>query len=413
MQNNLVAPIKKITLPGCYYGLKGEVEWCVVNQDGSIAQDGGKQNLILDSGLDMIGTPSGSYNLGYAIPEVMENCAVGTGNSTPIVAQNALDTEIARTNNYLLSPQGSCGSFLPDAYTLQHVRTFDFPLGSINTTIYEAGFSPITTPGNNLFSRVLLNAPTGITVTSLQILRLKYTLTVTYGVANTWTTDTVTITGIGDIGYGVDVAQYKYRSQYIGYESGGTPTRYDNTFFTNCVDVDTGHTSPGKIKANAANAMSGEPGNYWLTGNPAYTSANHTTGVVLFANTTYVDETYVDAQGTILGAGAGHNGWGALISTVIGTNKISNPTENNDNTFRFRTTASPFTDVSGGGPYSDRFIFMDVNQGNGDIQWLTGPGYVNPYGFNMNGNVYFFTTPITKTNHYTLQINFRTSWGRV
>lgn len=132
-------------------------------------------NLILDNGLTQIAA--------YTWAQAFRYCAVGTGNSTPTASQQALDAEAARTANYLTGT-GNCGTTNPAQNVWVHKRTFDFPLGALNGTYAEVGFSPVSSPGPNLFSRSLIQSsgvPTAVTVTSSQQLRVIYTLTVTVG----------------------------------------------------------------------------------------------------------------------------------------------------------------------------------------------------------------------------------------
>jgi len=187
--------------------MKGRVRWAVFNADGSIDNGGTLQpdmpsnNLILDQGIDQLDT-----NLLCAL---FENCAVGTGTSTPAATQVELDNEKGRTNNYVSS---LCGTTFPadgsSPYTITMKRGFDFPQGSLDSSTdgdyTEIGFSHSSSAGQNLFSRALIKDENdntiSVTVSSDQILRIAYELDVTLEPSSK-TSDTFDITNIGTIGY--------------------------------------------------------------------------------------------------------------------------------------------------------------------------------------------------------------------
>lgn len=177
-------------------GLKGRVAWEVLTESGFVirSSQGERSNLILNQGLDQLAS--------YSLAAVSSYCAVGTGNADPIYSQVGLVNEVARTNNYK-SGTGDCGSFWVSPTVCEFKRTYDFPIGALNGTYYEIGFSPIGTTGDNLFSRTLLKDgggnPTGVTVGSSQQLRVIYTLSVSLEPA-TATAGVVDISGVGELG---------------------------------------------------------------------------------------------------------------------------------------------------------------------------------------------------------------------
>jgi len=191
--------------------MKGRVRWAVFNADGSIDNGGTLQpdmpsnNLILDQGIDQLDT-----NLLCAL---FENCAVGTGTSTPDASQVGLDDEKARTNNWNTD---LCETVLPadgsSPYTITFKRGFDFPKGSLDSSsdgdYAELGFSPNTSAGQNLFSRALIKDGSGNTITvsvaSDQILRIAYELDFTLGPSSP-TAGSADITNIGTINYDIQV----------------------------------------------------------------------------------------------------------------------------------------------------------------------------------------------------------------
>jgi hypothetical protein len=182
----------------------GFVEWQVVNPDGSVAQRGAHPNLILDQGLNQMGTS-------LTIVGLFGVCAVGTGNSTPVVAQIGLDAEVARTASFQTGNDSGGtpynGTRGVSYGSLEYKRTFNFAIGALNGTYFELGFSSTTTPGNNLFSRALFKDgsgnPVGVAINSSQQLRVSYFLTfsINGGSGNSTTGHEVSITGVGTVGY--------------------------------------------------------------------------------------------------------------------------------------------------------------------------------------------------------------------
>lgn len=154
------------------FGLKGRVESIQVLERGIIVREyDGFDNLILDNGLEMV-----AFN---AVAALFSAAAIGTGNTVPANNQVALTSEAARTQT--LFAAGTTNS-TPETFIFS--RTFDFIEGTLNGNYTELGFSNSSTANAPLFSRVLIQSsgvPTAITVTSTQRLRVKYSLTVTFG----------------------------------------------------------------------------------------------------------------------------------------------------------------------------------------------------------------------------------------
>ncbi len=165
---------------GVHTRLSGRVQNVqVIEVDGSVSWESGSfDNLILDQGLNQIATNQ--------IGNCFANCAVGTGNTVPAVAQIGLAAEAARTANYLTGA-GNCGTTRTTVTQWVMRRTFNFPIGALNGNYTELGFSPIATAGSNLFSRVLIKSggiDTAVTVTSTQSLRVIYELTINFSSAD-------------------------------------------------------------------------------------------------------------------------------------------------------------------------------------------------------------------------------------
>lgn len=119
-------------------------------------------NLIVDSGLNIIGTISGW----------MAVCRVGSGNTAPANGNTTLQTEIATTSTEVTAANGSQGSAPYYGWT---TRTFRFGEGVAEGNIAEIG---ISTSAPVLFSRALIlddvGSPTTITVLDDEFLDATY-----------------------------------------------------------------------------------------------------------------------------------------------------------------------------------------------------------------------------------------------
>lgn len=169
-------------------GISGEYRIVVNKPDGTVSTDTGWfKNLILDQGLDRIGSSTGSeYVLRY--------CRVGTGNSTPAVTQTSLDAQIAASNFFNTATSGTNEGAPLYRTTLTH--TCVFPQGSVIGNITEVGIGWATT-GTTLFSRALildnLGFPTSITLVAIDQLTVYYRVRITPPLTDT--SSSVTISG--------------------------------------------------------------------------------------------------------------------------------------------------------------------------------------------------------------------------
>lgn len=153
------------------YSLGGYIDWEVI-ENGEVVKSGSHKNLILNAGLDLVAQ--------YAFGELFRYCAVGTGTTEPVAAQEGLINESARTSNYLTGV-GNCGTSKTASNVWVFKRTYDFPIGSLNGNFTELGFSPVGVSGPNLFSRTLIQSsgqPVVISINTSQQLRVIYQLTV-------------------------------------------------------------------------------------------------------------------------------------------------------------------------------------------------------------------------------------------
>lgn len=364
-----IPKIREASFNESHTTVKGYIKWEVINKDGSISQQGEHPNLILNAGLDGLAVRAFAESFKY-------NC-VGTGNSTPIETQIALDNEVARTGSYLTSPTGSCGSSLVDNNAI-YTRTFNWPAGSINTPITgpltEVGFSWASTAGSNLWSRSLFKnsggTPISINCDSDQQLRVSYTLTVSIGTL-AWTTNTVNITGLGAV-------TYKSRSQasvipgYLGVYGLNSVYTDGSTSYSTVYNFEPMTNSSSFITSSSENCS-----RYELS---------------------FVNASYPTAESLPTGA----------LPTAFGLPYVLS----NANNYTVPFTSSAYV---AGTYYKTRTITADVNTANGNIQWIfsaTTGGNSNGYEDRYRPFAYFFPTPIAKDNLHTLTLNFTHSWGR-
>ena len=168
--------------------LDGVMAWQLLEGE-EVTRQGKQHNLLLDSGLDNIGT--------YGLINPYKYACVGTGTSEPAVTQTALDAEVARTN---VRPSGYSDSPTyqsPGVYTLEIVREFS-EASIANKNLTEWGFSPVSSGGVGVRERFRDDDGNPVTLTpdGTQKLRLTYGVTVALGPV-TPTAAGVTVAGAG------------------------------------------------------------------------------------------------------------------------------------------------------------------------------------------------------------------------
>lgn len=168
--------------------LDGVCTWQLLEGE-EVVRGGVQHNLLLDSGLDNIGT--------YGLVDPYKYACVGTGTSEPAVTQTALDAEVARTNvrpsGYFDLPQYKS----PGVYTLEIVREFS-EASVANKNLTEWGFSPLSQGGVGVRERFRDDNGDPVTLTpdGSQKLRLTYEVTLNLSPA-TPTPFSVTLAGAG------------------------------------------------------------------------------------------------------------------------------------------------------------------------------------------------------------------------
>jgi hypothetical protein len=149
--------------------VSGEYSAEVRHADGTITEIPWFKNLILNSGLDDLGTMGGLRNY----------CHVGTGTSTPAVTQVALDAKIGTYGSYASATTTQIGA---PSYAWATTLPYTFAIGAIVGNITEVGVGA-TTSGTRLYSRARFTDgggnPIAITVTASDQLVVYHKVTVT------------------------------------------------------------------------------------------------------------------------------------------------------------------------------------------------------------------------------------------
>ena len=152
--------------------ISGEYNLVVTKPDGKKTETGWFDNLILNQGLDWLGTKSNTPDAD-PVPMIW-NAQVGTGNSAPIATQTVLDTFLAGTSLYYPSEVNT--KLDAPTYAVLTEFTFPFNQGAVVGTVSEVGVGPNNTGA--LFSRALildgLGSPAPIVVTSIDQLTVYY-----------------------------------------------------------------------------------------------------------------------------------------------------------------------------------------------------------------------------------------------
>lgn len=144
-------------------GLAGRYKLVVTRPDGSTRETEWFDNLILNNGLNRIGTGAiGSY------------CQVGSGSTAPLVTDTSLQSLVASAG--AISQSDGNGS---TPYYGWHRRTYRFNAGVATGNLSEVGIG-WTTGSSTLFSRALIRdgggSPTTITVLADEVLDVIYEL---------------------------------------------------------------------------------------------------------------------------------------------------------------------------------------------------------------------------------------------
>lgn len=166
--------------------MQGLYKLTVRRADGSVKQETPWfENLILDTGLEQLGTSTATGSLGP--------CEIGTGTAVPSVSQTQLQSFSARTTNAIAAGQSAQAT---SPYYYSAWRTWRFAIGTLNGNYTEVG---VGWDSNNLFSRALITpdgvTPAAITVLSDEQLDVSYTMRVYPPSESDWGAGTFDISG--------------------------------------------------------------------------------------------------------------------------------------------------------------------------------------------------------------------------
>lgn len=157
-----------------HVSIAGEVRCVVRKADGSIKTDTGFQkNLVLNQGLDFFGGNNGSSMFG--------RCAVGSGNSTPLITQTSLDVFVASQTGTLYSTKYDYIDDGSNLYKTNQVYRYRFSnIGDVNLSEVGLASQGSTKDNTYLCTRALikdaLGAPTSISIKSDETLDIFYRL---------------------------------------------------------------------------------------------------------------------------------------------------------------------------------------------------------------------------------------------
>lgn len=203
-------------------GLRGEYNVVVRHADGSTTETGWFKNLILNSGLNLLGSSS----------EPIKYARVGTGNSTPVVTQTSLDAQIASTASSIGGYTSRVNSGSPLYQTL-YTYTLAFAQGAVVGNITEVGIGWQQT-GATLFSRALildnLGNPTTLTLVSLDQLTIYYRLNLVPSVADTTGSVTLNSTPYTYVCRASNVSGFGNSSAVFQTSSDGFSNAYPNIY---------------------------------------------------------------------------------------------------------------------------------------------------------------------------------------
>lgn len=147
---NLYLPrTKELLLPGPVMSLRGRVRRQVVDaRNGRVLRDcGWRDNMILDGGLDIIGTT--------IIADCFKYGHLGTGGAAVQADQTRLESWAKRTSTY--GDGDGATTYSGDSVTMQ--RSFTFPAETGPVSYTEFGTSPAFVDDAALFNRVVFDSP--------------------------------------------------------------------------------------------------------------------------------------------------------------------------------------------------------------------------------------------------------------
>jgi hypothetical protein len=168
--SRLIVPRREIITRGPTFRIRvgGRIKLSAMRPDGRMRPlTGWFPNLILDQGLDFLGTSGGTLRM-----------AAGTGNTTPAVTDTQLATQAGvQVANVVSDTNGRQPS---EPFFGWRIKVFQSAVGEITGNLAEIGFGPASSDPLQLFARALIldsgGSPTTITVLSDEALNAAYEL---------------------------------------------------------------------------------------------------------------------------------------------------------------------------------------------------------------------------------------------
>ena len=220
-----------------HIGLSGSYELTVRNQAGEITKQLAFENLILNQGLDSIGTESSHF------PGSGGKCKLGTGSVAPAVTDTALSgTASGFSGNS--SSANVTGNITTPPYWSECSFAMTFPIGALSGNYTEIG---LYSYAGTLFSRALIKdsggKPTTLTILATEELHVVYKLRMYPPMTDT--------TGTFSMTYNGTPTTYNYTIRYSNFN---ITTVYPFTVFssTKC-----GLLSGAVLSANITGEMTG------------------------------------------------------------------------------------------------------------------------------------------------------------
>jgi hypothetical protein len=280
--------------------LSGEYR-LVIKRNGEEIDTGWFKNVILNQGLDQLGTDN-AVLLGYA--------RVGTGTTAPVITNTTLEAQVAASES---GPDSTTivNSGAPN-YTTLSTFEYTFTQGAVTGNISEVGVGWATT-GATLFSRALIvdnmGVPTTITLTSIDQLIIYYRLN-----ASQPTTDTTTAVSISSVSY-----PYTIRTASAASFCGNGTFNYGYGFTRlNTVYIYGSNAALGAITGTLSGTLVNQSSNGgWTFTYPAYTPGSY-----------YRDSTFsipVNLANAVGGIGGMQLDWGAFSTSLKNQIVLSTP----------------------------------------------------------------------------------------
>lgn len=229
----------------------------------AVRQDGSRRlladwfpNILTNSGADYLGISQFSGPLTY--------CAVGSGNSTPVVTDTTLDTFVAATTTTNSTTHTAASS---SPYFGTTTIQYNFPIGTATGNLSEVGVGPENSSSArlNLFSRALIldgmGNPTTITVLSSEALYVTFQINQYVPLSDV--TGNVTISGTS---YAYTLRAYFATSTTWAYQNDDAPTLNLAAAYNGAIGSITSSGPSGTASSGTVSSNSYSNGSSTLTG---------------------------------------------------------------------------------------------------------------------------------------------------